>query len=72
MKVRKQISIDDKVLKKGLLKAEELFSGNFSIYVAYLINKDTKGIGEKINAIDETDGHLDDEIKNEVNDILNL
>lgn len=72
MKVRKQISIDDKVLEKGLVKADELFGGNFSIYVAYLINKDTKELKEDIEVRSKKNNQLDDEVKNEVDDILNL
>lgn len=72
MKVRKQISIDNKVLEKGLIKADELFGGNFSIYVAYLINKDTNYMKEKMEGITEYSNKLDDEVKNEVDDILNL
>jgi hypothetical protein len=42
LKVRKNISIDNTLLSKGIKKAE-LMGFNFSSYVTYLINRDLNG-----------------------------
>jgi len=41
---KKTLSIQNDVLEKGQKKADEMFSGNFSMYVTYLINQDIKGV----------------------------
>ncbi|MBM7836453.1 hypothetical protein [Clostridium sardiniense] len=74
MKVRKQISIDEKVLEKGLIRAEELFAGNFSIYLSYLINQDAGDI--KIDRVEKetknNGSEFDEETKSEIDNILGL
>jgi len=40
------LSIQPSVKEKGQQRADEMFSGNFSMYITYLINKDVKGIIE--------------------------
>lgn len=72
MKVRKQISLEEDILNKGLVRAKELFGGNFSIYLAYLINQDAGDI--KIGKIETKpkETKLDEEIKSELDDILGL
>lgn len=47
MKVKKNLSIEQDVLEKGQKKADEMFSGNFSILVTYLINKFVDGQNKK-------------------------
>lgn len=44
MRNKKTLSIQNDVLEKGQKKADEMFSGNFSMYVTYLINQDIKGL----------------------------
>ncbi|MHC1684870.1 MAG: hypothetical protein AB6733_18335 [Clostridiaceae bacterium] len=44
MRNKKTLSIQNDVLEKGQRKADEMFSGNFSMYVTYLINQDIKGL----------------------------
>ncbi|MDP4146782.1 MAG: hypothetical protein Q8936_20295 [Bacillota bacterium] len=46
MRIKKTLSIQGDVLEKAQRKADEMFSGNFSIYITYLINKDLQGITE--------------------------
>lgn len=72
MKVRKQISIEEDILNKGLYRAKELFGGNFSIYLAYLINQDAGDI--KIEKLETKlkENKLDEEVKSELDDILRL
>ena len=71
MKVRKQISIEEDILNKGLIRAKELFGGNFSIYLAYLINQDAGDI--KIEKLEtKKKSRLDEDIKSELDDILGL
>lgn len=53
MRNKKTLSIQSDVLKKGQKRADEMFSGNFSMYVTYLINKDVKGIREVHSYNDE-------------------
>lgn len=43
MRNKKTLSIQDDVLERGQRRADEMFSGNFSMYITYLINKDIKG-----------------------------
>lgn len=71
MKVRKQISIDEEILNKGLFRAKELFGGNFSIYLAYLINQDVGDIKIE-NKNYSNSSNLDEDVKNELDDILGL
>jgi hypothetical protein len=42
LRIKKTLSIQDEVMKKAQKKADEMFSGNFSIYITYLINNDCK------------------------------
>ncbi|CDM67285.1 hypothetical protein CM240_0106 [Clostridium bornimense] len=44
MRIKKTISIQQDVLEKGQHRANEFFSGNFSLYITYLINSDVKGV----------------------------
>ena len=39
-KIHKNISLSENVMNEALKQAEKLFSGNFSMYLTYLINKD--------------------------------
>lgn len=43
MRNKKTLSIQTQVLERGQKKANEMFSGNFSMYITYLINIDLKG-----------------------------
>lgn len=40
--MKKTLSIQEDVMKKAQKKADEMFSGNFSIYITYLINNNCK------------------------------
>lgn len=44
LRIKKTISIQQDVLEKGQHRANEFFSGNFSLYITYLINSDVKGV----------------------------
>lgn len=72
MKVRKQISLDENILNKGLVRANELFGGNFSIYLAYLINQDAGDIKVEKKETKPKETKLDEEVKSELDDILKL
>lgn len=72
MKVRKQISIEEDILNKGLYRAKELFGGNFSIYLAYLINQDAGDIKIEKLETKPKKTKLDEEVKSELDDILGL
>ncbi|MGO5066921.1 MULTISPECIES: hypothetical protein [unclassified Clostridium] len=73
-RIRKNISIDEDVFEKAQVKCEKMFSGNFSMYLTYLINKDTENIEiPKVNkSIKESEEAVDKEVKSEIDNILNL
>lgn len=71
MKVRKQISIDEEILNKGLIRAKKMFGGNFSVYLSFLINQDAGDIKIE-NKNDSNSSNLDEDVKNELDDILGL
>ncbi|HDI3121881.1 hypothetical protein FDF50_18430 [Clostridium botulinum] len=73
-RIRKNISIDEDVFEKAQIKCEKMFSGNFSMYLTYLINKDTENIEiPKVNkSIKESEEAVDKEVKSEIDNILNL
>lgn len=39
-RIKKIISIDKNTLDKGIVLSNKMFSGNFSMYITFLINKD--------------------------------
>ena len=75
MKIRKNISLEDFILKKGQERAQKLFVGNFSIYLAYLIQQDCNGLDKEVvvtkNEEQEVE-KLDEEVSESMNDILEM
>lgn len=72
-RIRKNISIDEYVFERAQIKCEKMFSGNFSMYLTYLINKDTENIEiEKDKKNRESEEAIDSDIKSEVDNILKL
>ncbi|WP_150541959.1 hypothetical protein [Clostridium perfringens] len=76
MKIRKNISLEDFILKKGQERAQKLFGGNFSIYLAYLIQQDCNGLDKEVvvtkNEEQEEVEKLDKEVSESMNDILEM
>ncbi|BDC03434.1 hypothetical protein [Clostridium perfringens] len=76
MKIRKNISLEDFILKKGQERAQKLFGGNFSIYLAYLIQQDCNGLDKEVvvrkNEEQEEVEKLDEEVSESMNDILEM
>lgn len=74
MKVRKNISLEDFILKKGQERAQKLFGGNFSIYLAYLIQQDCNALEKEVVVTKNEDKieKLDVEVSDSVDNILNL
>ncbi|MGU8944061.1 hypothetical protein ACV30B_15550 [Clostridium perfringens] len=76
MKIRKNISLEDFILKKGQERAQNLFGGNFSIYLAYLIQQDCNGLDKEAvvtkNEEQEEVEKLDEEVSESMNDILEM
>ncbi|MGU8484986.1 hypothetical protein ACV3NV_14735 [Clostridium perfringens] len=72
MKIRKNISLEEHILEKGLERAKELFGGNFSIYLAYLIQQDTNSLQSKEVEVKHKKSQLDQEVVNSVDNILNM
>lgn len=76
-KVKKNISIEEDILKKGLERAE-LLGYNFSSYITFLINLDTNNLELKsVNIKDEKaltkdDSNIDDDVLSEADNILNI
>ena len=76
-RIRKNISIDEEVFEKAQIKCEKMFSGNFSMYLTYLINKDTENIEvkkdyKKDNKDKNSEEVMDIDVKSEIDNILNL
>ncbi|WP_409070058.1 hypothetical protein ACFLKB_17855 (plasmid) [Clostridium sp. FAM 1755] len=73
-RIRKNISLDEEVFEKAQIKCEKMFSGNFSMYLTYLINKDTENIElPKANkSLKESEEAVDKEVQSEIDNILNL
>ncbi|GAA0748736.1 hypothetical protein [Clostridium oceanicum] len=76
-RIRKNISIDEEVFEKAQIKCEKMFSGNFSMYLTYLINKDTENIEvkkdyKKDNKDKNSEEAMDSDVKDEIDNILNL
>lgn len=70
-KIKRNLSLEEAILKRGLRRAAEL-GFDFSAYVTYLINSDTKKI--KIQEKETKENVLnipDDETLSEVDNILN-
>lgn len=72
MKIRKNISIEEHILEKGLERAKELFGGNFSIYLAYLIQQDTNSLQSKEVEVKPKKSQLDQEVADSMDNILNM
>lgn len=75
MKVRKQISLEDTIMEKGLKRADEVLGGNFSAYIAMLITKDCEGRNEIAITSLETEQKeeitkIDSEVSSSIDDIL--
>lgn len=70
MKVKKNLSLEEDILNKGLVRAKDL-GYNFSTYVTYLINQDCNGIEIK-TVPKENKKKLDKESENSIDNILNL
>lgn len=72
-RIRKNISLDEEVFEKAQIKCEKMFSGNFSMYLTYLINKDTENIEiKKDEKNKESKESMDRDVKTEIDNILNL
>lgn len=79
-RIRKNISIDEEVFEKAQIKCEKMFSGNFSMYLTYLINKDTENIevkkdykkDNKDSKDKNSEEAMDSDVKDEIDNILNL
>ncbi|EJO5349109.1 hypothetical protein NRP93_003266 [Clostridium botulinum] len=72
-RIRKNISLDEEVFEKAQIKCEKMFSGNFSMYLTYLINKDTENIEiKKDEKNKESEESIDRDVKTEIDNILNL
>ncbi|EPY2274772.1 hypothetical protein ACXAUS_003679 [Clostridium sporogenes] len=72
-RIRKNISLDEEVFEKAQIKCEKMFSGNFSMYLTYLINKDTENIKiKKDEKSKESEESMDRDVKTEIDNILNL
>lgn len=76
MRIKKSLSIQEDVLKKAEARAKEMFADNFSMYITFLINQDTKGIKmiSEDNEIESTEAEkaIDKESTNSLDDILNI
>lgn len=72
MKIRKNISLEEHILEKGLERAKELFGGNFSIYLAYLIQQDTNSLQSKEVEVKPKKSQLDEEVATSIDDILKM
>lgn len=66
MKVKKNISLDDNVLKNGENKAKQM-GFNFSAYITYLINKDLSGA---IEVIEKSEIVKNDKVNSAIDNIL--
>ncbi|MCW6086538.1 hypothetical protein AAGC94_04855 [Clostridium sporogenes] len=72
-RIRKNISLDEEVFEKAQIKCEKMFSGNFSMYLTYLINKDTENIEiKKDEKSKKSEESMDRDVKTEIDNILNL
>ncbi|EPY6472920.1 hypothetical protein ACWO4B_003633 [Clostridium sporogenes] len=72
-RIRKNISLYEEVFEKAQIKCEKMFSGNFSMYLTYLINKDTENIKiKKDEKSKESEESMDRDVKTEIDNILNL
>lgn len=78
-RIRKNVSIDEEVLKKGQAKADKMFAGNFSMYLMFLINKDCENMiieEKKNNNIKEDEEvetiSIDKDTINELDNILGI
>ncbi|XZM35437.1 hypothetical protein ACSXAY_18660 (plasmid) [Clostridium perfringens] len=69
-KIRKNISLEEHILEKGLERAKELFGGNFSIYLAYLIQQDTNALHSK--EVELKKEKLDPEVSDSMNNIIEM
>lgn len=75
MRIKKTLSIQEDVLKKAEARAKEMFADNFSMYITFLINQDTKGL--KIEEDKQTSNNkkqvgLDEECGVALDNILGL
>lgn len=72
--MKKTLSIQEDVMKKAQKKADEMFSGNFSIYITYLINNNCKkeNVYEQdiIKRDEETVTKRNSKVINAISDIL--
>lgn len=72
-KIKKNLSLEEDVVSKGMQRAKEIFGGNFSVYVSYLIYQDTKGIKLEENIEhQQQNSTLNTEVKNELDNILDM
>lgn len=75
-KVKKNISLEEDILTKGLIRAKEL-GYNFSSYVTYLINEDSNNFNTKDDKVTQikndktSDNKVSSKIMSGVDDILN-
>ena len=81
LRIKKTISIQQDVLEKGQHRANEFFSGNFSLYITYLINSDVKGVminsgihstNQPYSASPTNDYKHKKEVANAIDSILNM
>lgn len=66
MKVKKNLSLEDNVLKSAENKAKQL-GFNFSAYITYLINKDLNGA---VEVIEKHEVIKNDKISSAIDNIL--
>lgn len=69
MKIRRNISLDETVLQKGLVRAEEQ-GLNFSSYITNLINQDSKGIVVQEARQEQKIQEFDDDLMDDIDSII--
>lgn len=69
MKVKKNISLDDSLVKSAENKAKQM-GFNFSAYITYLINKDLLGVPESATTIDNNTNSKNDKVSSAIDNIL--
>ena len=69
MKIRRNISLDETVLQKGLAKAEEQ-GLSFSSYITNLINQDSKGIVVQEVRQEQKIQEFDDDLMDDIDSII--
>ncbi|MCD3217848.1 hypothetical protein G8S55_11530 [Clostridium botulinum C] len=72
-KIKKNLSLDEEIINKGMQRAKIMFGGNFSSYISYLIYQDTKDIETKEIKQEKVQRIVKDhEALNEIDSILDM